>query len=40
LINNIEEREKEIMALRKEKKKMEEDYNNMREEYRVMARQL
>lgn len=28
------------MMLRKENKKMEQDYNNIREEHRVMARQL
>lgn len=28
------------MMLRKENKKMEQDYNNIREEHRAMARQL
>lgn len=28
------------MMLRKEIKKMEQDYNNMREEHRVMSKQL
>ena len=40
LVNNIEEREKEIMMLRKESKKFEQDYNNIREEHRTLSRQL
>lgn len=40
LVGNIEEKEKEILILRGENKKLDQNYHNIREEYRELKRQL
>jgi DNA repair exonuclease SbcCD ATPase subunit len=40
LVGNIEEKEKEILILRSENKKIDQSYQNIREEYRELKRQL
>lgn len=40
LVGNIEEKEKEILALRSENKKLDQSYHDVREEYRELKRQL
>jgi predicted nuclease with TOPRIM domain len=39
-VGNIEEKEKEILVLRSENKKIDQSYQNIREEYRELKRQL
>lgn len=40
LVSNIEEKEREILALRGENKKLDQGYQNMKEEYRELKRRL
>lgn len=40
LVSNIEEKEREIMALRSENKKLDQGYQNIKEEYRELKRRL
>lgn len=40
LVGNIEEKEREVLALRSENKKLDEGYQNIKEDYRELKRQL
>lgn len=40
LVSNIEEKEKELLMLRSENKKLDQGYQNIKEEYRELRRQL
>lgn len=40
LVSNIEEKEKEVLMLRGENRKLDQNYENMKEEYRELKRQL
>ena len=39
-MSNIEEKEKEVLMLRGENRKLDQNYENMKEEYRELKRQL
>ena len=39
-MSNIEEKEKELLMLRGENRKLDQNYENMKEEYRELKRQL
>ena len=40
LVTNLEEKEKEILGLRAENRKLDQNYENIKEEYRELRRQL